>query len=86
MTKELAHQIIKNYLKTHSLPNKDCDVWVGETKYTWIYLLKLCYNINSWGLVIQFSFGNLMFFFIQIKFCFSINIYNLFYFMKLFLK
>ena len=46
MTKELAHQIIKNYLKTHSLPNKDCDVWVGETKYTWNYLLKLCYNIK----------------------------------------
>jgi len=46
MTKELAHQIIKNYLKTHSLPTKDCDVWVGETKYTWIYLLKLAFDIK----------------------------------------
>jgi hypothetical protein len=46
MTPQLAHQIIKNYLKTHSLPTKDCDVWVGETKYTWIYLLKLAFDIK----------------------------------------
>lgn len=46
MTPQLAHQIIKNYLKTHSLPTKDVDVLVGETKYTWNYLLKLCYNIK----------------------------------------
>lgn len=46
MTKELAHQIIKNYLKTHSLPNKDCDVWVGDVKYTFVQLIKITYNIK----------------------------------------
>ena len=46
MTPQLAHAIIKNYLKTYSLPTKDVDVWVGENKYTWNYLLKLCYNIK----------------------------------------
>jgi hypothetical protein len=46
MTPQLAYQIIKNYLKTHSLPTKDVDVWVGDVKYTWNYLLKLCYNIK----------------------------------------
>ena len=46
MTKELAHQIIKNYLKTHSLPTKDCEVWVGDVKYTWNYLLKLAFDIK----------------------------------------
>ena len=46
MDKQLAHQIIKNYLKTHSLPTKDCDIWVQETKYTWVQLIKICYNIK----------------------------------------
>lgn len=46
MIPQLAHAIIKNYLKTHSLPNKDVDVWVGDVKYTWNYLLKLTYNIK----------------------------------------
>jgi len=46
MTPQLAHQIIKNYLKTHSLPTKDVDIWVGETKYTWNYLLKLAFDIK----------------------------------------
>jgi hypothetical protein len=46
MTKELAHQIIKNYLKTHSLPTKDVDVWVGESKYTFVQLIKITYNIK----------------------------------------
>lgn len=46
MTPQLAHQIIKNYLKTHSLPAKDVDVWVGDVKYTWNYLLKLAFDIK----------------------------------------
>jgi hypothetical protein len=46
MTQQLAYQIIKNYLKTHSLPTKDVDVWVGDVKYTWNYLLKLTYGIK----------------------------------------
>lgn len=46
MTPQLAHQVIKNYLKTHSLPAKDVDVWVGETKYTFIQLIKICYGIK----------------------------------------
>ena len=46
MTPQLAHAIIKNYLKTHSLPTKDVDVWVGETKYTWLQLIKITYNIK----------------------------------------
>jgi len=46
MTQQLAHAIIKNYLKTHSLPTKDCDIWVKETKYSWLQLIKLAYNIK----------------------------------------
>ena len=46
MTQQLAHQIIKNYLKTHSLPTKDVDVWVGDVKFTWLQLIKITYNIK----------------------------------------
>lgn len=46
MTPQLAHQIIKNYLKTHSLPTKDCDIWVGDVKYTWLQLIKISYGIK----------------------------------------
>jgi hypothetical protein len=46
MNQQLAHAIIKNYLKTHLLPTKDIDIWVGEIKYNWNYLLKLCYGIK----------------------------------------
>ena len=46
MTPQLAHAIIKNYLKTHSLPTKDVDIWVGDVKYTWNYLLKLAFDIK----------------------------------------
>lgn len=46
MTPQLAHAIIKNYLKTHSLPTKDCDVWVGDVKYTFVQLIKICYGVK----------------------------------------
>jgi hypothetical protein len=46
MTQQLAHQIIKNYLKTHSLPTKDCDIWNQDVKYSWVQLIKLAYNIK----------------------------------------
>jgi hypothetical protein len=46
MTPQLAHAIIKNYLKTHSLPTKDVDVWVGDVKYTFVQLIKIAYAIR----------------------------------------
>lgn len=46
MTLQLAHQVIKNYLKTHSLPTKEVDVWVGEVKYTLVQLIKIAYVIR----------------------------------------
>lgn len=46
MTKQLAHQILTNYINSYGLPNKDCDVWVGTVKYTFKELIKIVFDIK----------------------------------------